>query len=132
MPIADSNPPIVVGDQANKQCNKNGDRWRRCRDEPAGRVCRADAVDRIRQQGYDRKQEDDCQTRKQYVQRDLIRSLLTFRAFHQRDHSIEEGLTGIRRDSNLDPIRDDPGAPGNRRPVAARLANDRSALAGDG
>ena len=68
----------------------------------------------------------------QYVQRDLVGRLLPLRAFDQRDHSIEESLSRVRRDPHLDPIRQDLGSAGDRRTVAAGLADNGRALACDG
>ena len=64
-------------------------------------------------------------------QREFVRRLLTLRAFDQRDHAIDEGRAWRGGDLHLDPVGQNRGAAGDRRAVAARLANDRRRLAGD-
>ena len=80
MPIADSRPPIVVGNQADEQRDQHEQRLRRAR------------VDRERLQRDDGDQEDDRQPGEQDVERDLVRRLLPLGAFDERDHAIEERL----------------------------------------
>ena len=67
----------------------------------------------------------------QDVERDLVRRLLPRRAFDERDHPVEEGLARLRRDAHDDLVREHARAAGDRRAVAARLADHRRRLAGD-
>ena len=66
------------------------------------------------------------------MQRDLVRRLLPRRALDERDHPIEERLAGIGGDAHDDPVGEHLGAAGDRRAVAAALADDGRGLAGDG
>ena len=59
----------------------------------------------------------------QDVERDLVRRLLPHRAFDERDHAVEEGRALRRRDPHPEPVRRDPRAAGDRRAVAAALAD---------
>ena len=111
--------------QADEQRDVDGNRRRRA---GAGRV---DAVDGVRHERRDGEQEDDRQAGDHDVQRDLVRRLLPLGAFDERDHPIEERLAGIRRDLDLDLIRQHARAAGHGAAVAARLADDRRAFAGD-
>ena len=52
-------------------------------------------------------------------------------AFDHRDHAIEEGLARIARDAHDQPVRQHAGTPGDRREVAAGLAQHGRRLAGD-
>jgi hypothetical protein len=76
-------------------------------------------------------QEDDRETGEQDVERDLVRCLLTGRALDQRDHPIEERLTGTGGDAYDDLVGQHTRPARDRRPVTARLADDRRGLAGD-
>ncbi len=66
------------------------------------------------------------------MQRDLVGRLLPRGALDERDHPVEEGLAGIGGDAHADAVGEHLGAAGDRRAVAARLADDRRRLAGDG
>ena len=68
----------------------------------------------------------------QDVQRDLVRGLLPVGPFHQSDHAVEEGLSRLGGDPDDDLVGQHPSAPGDGRPVAARLADHGRGLAGDG
>ena len=108
------------GNQADQQRDQHEDRLRR-----AG----------INRHGLKRdhgQQEDDRQPGEQDIERDFVRRLLPLGAFDQLDHAIEKGLAGIRRDAHDDFVREHARAAGDRRAVAARFANHRSGLAGDG
>ena len=76
--------------------------------------------------------EDDGQHGQQDRQGDLVRGLLPVRPLDQGDHPVEEGLAALGRDAHDDPVREDRGAAGDGRAVAAGLADDRRRLAGDG
>ena len=95
--------------------------------EPAWR----DAEDRERLQCNDRQQEDQRQARDQDVERDLVGSLLAFRALDEGDHAIQEGLAGVGGDPDLDLVGQHLGAAGHGAAVAAGLANHRRAFTGD-
>ena len=53
-------------------------------------------------------------------------------ALDQGDHAVEEALARSGGDAHHDPVGEHPGAAGDRRAVAAGLADDRGRLAGDG
>ena len=89
MPMAESNPPIVVGIRQTSSETRTKT------------VCGEPEYDCERLQRHDRQQEDDRQSREQNVQRDLVRRLLPRCAFDQRDHAVEEGLAGVRGDRTL-------------------------------
>ena len=59
-------------------------------------------------------------------ERDLVRRLLAAGAFDQRDHPVDEGLARIGGDPDDEPVGEDLGAAGDRRAVAAGLADDRA------
>ena len=71
-------------------------------------------------------------TARQDGQRDLVGRLLPVGPLDQGDHAIQEGVTALGGDADHDPVGEDPGAAGDGRAVAARLADDRGRLAGDG
>ncbi len=89
-------------------------------------------VDRERLQGDHGQQEDDGEGREQDVEGDLVRRLLPGRTLDQGDHPVDEGLAGLGRDLDDDPVREDLRAAGDGRAVAARFADDGRGLAGDG
>ena len=64
-------------------------------------------------------------------QRDLVRGLLPVGALDERDHPVEERLARLGGDPHDDLVAQHPGAAGDGRAVAARLADDRRRLAGD-
>ncbi len=85
-----------------------------------------------RHQRHAGEQEDDGEADQQDVQRDLVGRLLAGGPFDERDHPIEEGLAGIADDADDDPVGEHLGAAGDRRAIAAALADDGRRLAGDG
>src|SRR6185369_7708442 len=89
------------------------------------------AIDCERLQRDHSEQEDDGESRQQDVERDLVWSLLARRAFDERNHSIEESLSGVGSDSNTDLIAEYARASRDGRTIAACFANDRRRLAGD-
>ena len=120
MPMADSSAPIVVGiRQTSSATSTIID-------------CSAPRVDGERLQRDDGEQEDDRQAGQQDVEGDLVRRLLAAGALDQRDHPVEERLARLGGDPHDDPVGQHPGAAGDRRAVAARLADHRRRLAGDG
>ena len=52
-------------------------------------------------------------------------------ALDERDHPVDEGLAGLARDLDDDPVGQHGRAPGDGAPVAAGLADDGCGLAGD-
>ena len=58
--------------------------------------------------------------------------LLAHGAFDQRDHPVEEAPARLGGDPHHDPVGEHLGAAGDRRAIAARLADDRGRFAGDG
>ena len=125
--------PVHAGDADRRQQAADGrrDQAHQQRDQHEHRLRRA-RVDRERLQRDHRDQEDDRQPGQQDVERDLVRRLLPLGAFDERDHPVEERLAGIGRDLHADPVGQHLRAAGHRRAVAARLADDRRRLAGDG
>ena len=113
--------PVHAGDPDGRQeaADGGGNQAHEQRDQDEHGLWRA-RIDRERLQRHHRHQEDDGQAGQQDVERDLVRRLLTRGALDQRDHAIEERLSRIGRDANLDPVREDARAAGDRRPIAAR------------
>ena len=114
---------------------KPADRRRDQADEEGDEHGRRQGDARIRAegaQGHDDDQEDDRQRREQDGQGDLVRRLLASGALDKADHPVEEARPGIGRHADLDPVGQDARPAGDRAPVAARLADDRGGLAGDG
>ena len=87
--------------------------------------------ERERAQRDDHDDEDQGQRDQQDAERDLVRRLAPLRALDQRDHPVEERLARFLGDLDHDPVREHPGAAGDRRAVAAGLADHRCRLAGD-
>ncbi len=83
MPIADSNPPMVVGIRQTSNETSTNMRLRR------------PGINRKRLQRGHRQQEDDGQPSQKDIQRDLIGCLLPLGAFDQRDHPVEKGFARI-------------------------------------
>ena len=119
MPIADSSAPIVVGMRHTSRATSTTI------------VLLGFGVDGERLQRDDGEQEDDREPGEQDVERDLVRRLLPLGAFDERDHPVEERLARLGRDAHDDLVGEHPGAAGDRRAVAAGLADDRRRLAGD-
>ena len=126
MPIAESSPPIVVGMRQTRSATSTviviG--------VPLPAV--VDAEERVRQQRHGREQEDDRERRQEDVERDLVGRLLALGALDHRDHPVEERLARVGRDADDEPVGQDARAAGDRAAVAAALADDGRALAGDG
>ena len=120
MPMADSRPPMVVGIRQTSRATST----------MIG-LLRA-GVDGERLQRHHRQREDDGEPGEQDRQRDLVRGLLPIGALHQRDHPVEERLARLGGDLHDDLVAEHPRAAGDRRAVAAALADDRRRLAGDG
>ena len=119
MPIADSRPPIVVGMRHTSRATSTMI------------VLLGAGVDGERLQRDDGQQEDDRQAGEQDRQGDLVRCLLPVGALDEGDHPVEERLARLGRDAHDDLVGQHPGAAGDGRAVAARLADDRRRLAGD-
>ena len=77
------------------------------------------------QQRRDDDEEDDREPGQQDVQRDLVGRLAALGALDQRDHAIQERLARLLGDLHHDPVAEHPCAAGDRRPVAAGLADHR-------
>ena len=125
--------PVHAGDADRRQqaADRRRDQADEQRDQHEQRLRRA-RVDRERLQRDDGDQEDDRQPGQQDVERDLVRRLLPLGPFDERDHPVEERLARIGRDLHPDPVGQHLRAAGHRGAVAARLADDRRRLAGDG
>ena len=125
MPIADKSPPMVVGIRQTSRETRTATVGTRSRSRLP------DAEDRVRMQRNNGEQEYQGQAGDQDVQGNLVGRLLPFRSLDQGDHAIQKGLAGIRRDADLDLVREHLGAAGHGAAIAARFANDRRAFAGD-
>ena len=88
-------------------------------------------VDGERLQRDDGEQEDDRQAGEEDRQGDLVRCLLAVGALDEGDHPVEERLARLGRDAHDDLVGQHAGAAGDRRAVAARLADHRRRFAGD-
>ena len=120
MPMADSSAPIVVGIRHTSRATSDDD------------VLLGARVDGERLQRDRRQQEDDREAGQQDVEGDLVGRLLPAGPLDQGDHPVEERLARPGGDPHDDLVGQHPGAAGDRRAVAARLADDRRRLAGDG
>ena len=125
MPIADKQAADGGRNQADEQRDEHGDRH----GLPGARGLHAE--EREGQERDRREEEDDGERREQDVERDLVRRLLALRALDHRDHAIEEGLAGIGGDADDEPVGEHARAGDDGAPIAAALADDRRALAGD-
>ncbi len=125
--------PIHPGDadRGKQSADSGGNQAYQQRHQHRQRQCHA-AILREGIQAHAHQHKDDGEPREQDAERDLVGGFLTLRAFHQRDHAIEEGLARVGGDLHLDPVRDDGGAAGDRAAIAAALANDRRRFSGDG
>ena len=119
MPIADNSAPIVVGIRRNEQRDEDDDRHRAPCVRGKARDCDG---------GED---EDQRHAGEQDVERDLVRRLLPHRAFDERNHAVEKSRALRRGDPHPEPVRRDARAAGDRRAVAAALADDRRRFPGD-
>ena len=119
MPIAESRPPIVVGIRHTSSATRTIDRLLGVGEH------------RERLQRHGREQEDDREPGQQDVERDLVRRLLPRGALDERDHPVEERLARARGDAHDDLVGEHARAAGDRRAVAAGLADHRCRLAGD-
>ena len=120
MPMADSSAPMVVGARHTSRATSTTT------------VCVAPGVDGEGLQGHHHQQEDDGEPGQQDVEGDLVGRLLAVGPLDQGDHAVDEALAGLGGDPHDDAVGQHPGAAGDRRAVAARLADDRRRLAGDG
>ena len=120
MPIAESSAPIVVGISATSSEISVVSEIGVCANSPNGR-----SVD-------DDDHEDQGQPGEQDVERDLVRCLAPRGALDERDHAVEEGVTGLLGDLDDDLVGEHARAAGDGAAVAAGLADHRGRLAGDG
>ena len=119
MPMADRSPPIVVGmRQTSSAISTVADR-----SVPEYLAIGHKVTQTIRKMMVSPRQQDR--------QRQFVRRLLAFGALDQRDHSIDEGRARRGGDLHLDEVGEHRRSAGDRRPVAASLANDRRRFAGD-
>ena len=124
--------PIHAGDADRRQ--KAADRRRNEADEQRDQHGRRKIGPRIfgdRPERHADDQEDERQAGQQDGQRQLVRRLLPFGAFDQRDHAIDEGRAGRCGDPDLDEVGENRRAAGHGRAIAARFANDGRGFAGD-
>ena len=113
-------------DQAHQQRDEHGQRDDRAL--PAS----VDGELRERRQRRGREQEHDRHHREQDRQRDLVRRPAALGALDHRDHAIEEAFAFPARDAHDDPVRQHARAAGDRREIAAGLAQHGRGFAGDG
>ncbi len=139
MPIAESSPPIVVGIRQTSSETRTVT-------ENATLTCVERGIDssirsvrkigmREQSEGQHRdhdRQEDDRQGREQDGERDFVGRFLPFGPFDQLDHAVHERLAGVGGDADRDLVGEHLGAAGDGRAVAARFADHRRGLAGDG
>ena len=119
IPIAESSAPIVVGISATSSEISVVSEIGVSANRPNGRKRRDDD------------HEDQRQAGEQDVQRDLVRGLAPRGALDQRDHPVQERVTGLLGDLDDDPVREHARAAGDRRAIAAGLADHGSGLARD-
>ena len=125
--------PVHPGDADRRE--ERADRRRDQRDEQRdqhGLRHRRAGVERVRPQRHDGGEEGDGQAREKDVQRDLVRRLAPLGALDERDHPVEERLARLLRHLDHEPVREQLRAAGDGRAVAARLADHRRRLSGDG
>ena len=77
-------------------------------------------------------QEHQRQGDQQDRQRDFVWGLTALRAFNHSDHPVEEGFARVDAAADHQPVREDPGAAGDRGEIAAGLADHRRGFPGDG
>ena len=112
-------------DGRNQAADGGGNQAHQQGDDHRGREPDA-GVERQRNQGHAGEQEHQGQSDQENVQGDLVGRLLSGRPFDQGNHSVEKGLAGVGHDSYHDAIREHLGTAGDRRAIAARLADHRS------
>ncbi len=124
--------PIHAGDADRREqpANRRRNKTHEQRDQHKNSLRRT-RVDCEWLQRDNSEQKNNRQPSKQNVERDLVRRLLSFRSFHQRDHSVQKCLTRIRSDPHSNDVRQYPCPTRNRRPIAPRLTNHRSRFSGD-
>ncbi len=89
-----------AADGCRYQANEQGNQNRYARNCSRTRLRNTECGERL--QRDHRQHEDHRQSGNQDVERDLIRSLLTFCALDQSNHAIEKSLAGVGRNPNLD------------------------------
>ena len=124
-PIAESNPPMVVGIRQTNRAIKRGD------GDGGSEFRNLHAVERIRQQGGGGEQEYQGQRDQQDGERDLVRGLLALGILDHGDHAVDEGFARVDCDGDHDPIGQHAGAARDGGKIAARLADHGCGLAGD-
>ena len=123
---------VHAGDADGRQQAANGcrnQRHQQCDQEHQRQAAIGEMGERL--QGHHHQQEDQGEADQQDIQRDFVGGFLALGAFHQGDHPIEGGLTGVGGDANQQPVRHQPCVAGDGRTVAAGFANDRCGFAGD-
>ena len=116
----EAHQPIHAGNADRRQ--QRADRGRDQRDEQRHQHDhrdRAAGIGREARDGGGGEHEDDGQPDQQDVERDFVRRLLPFGAFDQRDHAVQKRIARRRGDADDDAVRNDRGAAGHRRAVAA-------------
>ena len=128
----EANETIHAGDADRREQRTDGrrDQGHEQRHEHEHAEC-APGIGREAGDGGDGEDEDDRHAGEQNVERDLVRRLLPLRALDESDHPVEERRAGCRGDAHLDPVGDHLRSAGDRRTVAAALADHRRRLAGD-
>ena len=124
--------PVHAGDPDRREQRPDRGRDQRDQQRDQGRLGEFGAGEEGEgAQRDDDEDEDQGERGEQDAERDLVRGLAPFRPLDQGDHPVEEGLARLLGDLDHDPVREHPGAAGDRAAVAAGLADHRRRLAGD-
>ena len=119
MPMADNSAPIVVGMSVTNSATRD---YHRDRAAGIGHIARDRGCG---------ENEDDGQANQQDIERNLVWRFLSFGAFDQPDHAIEEGRARCGCDAHAYPIGQHLRAAGDGRAVTTRLADHRCRFAGN-
>src|SRR5262249_36623681 len=128
---AEPHQPIHAGnaDRRKQRADRGRDQGDEKRDQYDHGDCTSGIGDVARYRRR-REHENDGQADQEDIERDFVRRLLALGAFDQLDHAVQKRRPGRRRDADDNAVGDDRGAAGDRRAVAAGLANDRRRFTG--
>ncbi|MNJ19902.1 hypothetical protein D3C77_142260 [compost metagenome] len=82
-------------------------------------------------QGHHDHQEDQREADQQDVQGNFVGGLLALGALDQGDHAVQGRLARVAGDADQQPVGHQPGVAGDRRTIAAGLADHRSGFTGN-
>ena len=112
--------PVHAGDpDRGEQCADRRRDQRHEQGDQHGLRGRGPGVERVWPKGRHGRDEGDRQAGEQDIQRDLVGRLATFCTLDERDHAIEEGLAGLLRDLDHEPVGEQLRATRDRRAIAA-------------